>query len=76
MAAHYEPPHQDLRCFQIQLFSSLALKVVIKSIQANMSVPAHNGLVCATEKDTYYATGCNSYTCITVCPSVRDLSLV
>ena len=24
--AHYEPPHQDLRCLQIQLFSSLALK--------------------------------------------------
>ena len=24
--AHYEPPHQDLRCLQIQLFSSLVLK--------------------------------------------------
>ena len=24
--AHYEPPHQDLRCLQIQLFSSLILK--------------------------------------------------
>ena len=24
--AHYEPPHQDLRCLQIQLFSSLYLK--------------------------------------------------
>ena len=23
--AHYEPPHQDLRCLQIQLFPSLAL---------------------------------------------------
>ena len=23
---HHEPPHQDLRCFQIQLFSSLVLK--------------------------------------------------
>ena len=25
--AHNEPPHQDLRCLQIQLFSSLVLKV-------------------------------------------------
>ena len=24
--AHYEPPHLDLRCLQIQLFSSLVLK--------------------------------------------------
>ena len=24
--AHYEPPHQDLRCLQIQLFASLVLK--------------------------------------------------
>ena len=24
--AHYEPPHQDLRCLQIQLFSSLVCK--------------------------------------------------
>ena len=24
--AHYEPPHQNLRCLQIQLFSSLVLK--------------------------------------------------
>ena len=24
--AHDEPPHQDLRCLQIQLFSSLVLK--------------------------------------------------
>ena len=23
---HFEPPHQDLRCLQIQLFSSLVLK--------------------------------------------------
>ena len=27
-AAHNEPPHQDLRCLLIQLFSSLALKVL------------------------------------------------
>ena len=24
--AHYEPPHQDLRCLLIQLFTSLVLK--------------------------------------------------
>ena len=24
--AHYEPPHQDLHCLQIQLFSSLVIK--------------------------------------------------
>ena len=24
--AHFEPPHQDLRCLRIQLFSSLVLK--------------------------------------------------
>ena len=24
--AHHEPPHQELRCLQIQLFSSLAVK--------------------------------------------------
>ena len=27
--AHYEPPHQDLRCLQSQLFSSLVLKELI-----------------------------------------------
>ena len=25
--AHHEPPHQDLCCLQIQLFSSLVVKV-------------------------------------------------
>ena len=24
--AHFEPPHQDIRCLQIQLFASLELK--------------------------------------------------
>ena len=24
--AHYEPPHQDLRCLQVQLFFSLVFK--------------------------------------------------
>ena len=24
--AHYEPPHQDLRCLQVLLFSSLVVK--------------------------------------------------
>ena len=27
--AHYEPPHQDLRCLQIQLFASLVVKELI-----------------------------------------------
>ena len=27
--SHNEPPHHDLRCLQIQLFSSLVVKVVI-----------------------------------------------
>ena len=27
--AHDEPPHQDLHCLQIQLFSSLVVKEVI-----------------------------------------------
>ena len=26
--AHHEPPHQDLSCLQIQLFSSLVVKAV------------------------------------------------
>ena len=26
---HYEPPHQDLRCLQIQLYASLVLKELI-----------------------------------------------
>ena len=30
--AHYEPPHQDLRCFQIQLFSSLVFKELILKV--------------------------------------------
>ena len=30
--AHNEPPHQDLRCLQIQLFSNLVLKESTKSL--------------------------------------------
>ena len=29
--AHFEPPHQDQRCVQIQLFLSLALNVLMRS---------------------------------------------
>ena len=29
IVAHYEPPHQDLRCLQTQLLSSLVLKELI-----------------------------------------------
>ena len=28
--AHYEPPHQDLRCLKIQLFSPLVVKELIE----------------------------------------------
>ena len=31
--AHYEPPHQDLRCLQSQLFSSLVLKELVPEEQ-------------------------------------------
>ena len=31
--AHKEPPHQDVRCLQIPLFSSLVLKELIPSVQ-------------------------------------------
>ena len=30
--AHYEPPHQDLRCLQIQLFSSLVVKELTRKV--------------------------------------------
>ena len=36
-AAHYGPPYQDLHCLQIQLFSSLVVKELIKMV--------HHGLV-------------------------------
>ena len=29
--AHYEPPHQNLRCLQLQLFSSLVGKELINA---------------------------------------------
>ena len=35
--AHYEPPHQDLHCLQIQLFASLVLK--------ELNVRTHNDLL-------------------------------
>ena len=31
--AHCEPPHQDLRCLQIQLFSSLVIKELLSEIE-------------------------------------------
>ena len=30
--AHYEPPHQDLHCLQIELFLSLVLKELTKKL--------------------------------------------
>ena len=34
--AHYEPPHQDLRCLQIQLFSSLVVKELKPRVVYNL----------------------------------------
>ena len=34
--AHNEPPHQDLRCMQIQLFSSLVVKELNHGLSACM----------------------------------------
>ena len=33
--AHYEPPHQDLHCLQIQLFSSVVLKELPSKMKRN-----------------------------------------
>ena len=38
--AHYEPPHQDLRCLQIQLFPSLVLKE-LNSVWRSKPVDRH-----------------------------------
>ena len=35
--AHYEPPHQDLRCLQIQLLSSLVVKELTHGILVDSS---------------------------------------
>ena len=37
--AHHEPPHQDPRCLQIHLYSSLVLKEVIKACLLAMASP-------------------------------------
>ena len=37
--AHYEPLHQDLRCLQIKLFSSLVLKELTKKQDVNFRKP-------------------------------------
>ena len=56
--AHYEPPHQDLRCFQIQLFLSLALKVLMRlydivlSRIGDMVIYSAKSLI--TQTDTQY----------------------
>ena len=39
--AHYEPPHQDLPCLQIQLFSSLALKELMNHKQHCFNAQTH-----------------------------------
>ena len=38
MVAHHEPPHQDLRCLQIQLFSSLVLKEKISKFKPSSQI--------------------------------------
>ena len=35
--AHHEPPHQDLRCLQIQLFSSLVVKELKLNLCSDLS---------------------------------------
>ena len=50
--AHYEPPHQDLRCLQIQLFSSLVFhELTLKArkqdtVNAEFAHNAHLDLHC------------------------------
>ena len=36
--AHHEPTHQDLRCLQIQLFSSLVLKEKISKFKPSSQI--------------------------------------
>ena len=49
--AHYEPPHQDLRCLQIQLFSSLVVKELRNIISdlgmARGCIVRQSGRVCS-----------------------------
>ena len=40
--AHYEPPHQDLRCLQIQLFTSLVLKELFKMNPTEKVIPVYS----------------------------------
>ena len=49
--AHYEPPHQDLRCLQIQLFSSLVVKELNNDIDifATKQVAQNCILPCSTK---------------------------
>ena len=45
---HYEPHHQDLRCLQIQLFSSMVLRV--KGLASQMSLMSYIMLVRSAEE--------------------------
>ena len=36
--AHYEPPHQDLRCLEIRLFSSLVVKELKTYLQQTVKI--------------------------------------
>ena len=50
--AHYEPPHLDLRCLQIQLFPSLVLKELTCNIHINILANAASALAFAGNSAT------------------------
>ena len=56
--AHYEPPHKDLHCLQIYLFSSLALKEF--GIDGNLLKPVLQGLLLATSL-CYTSSNCRIF---------------
>ena len=43
--AHNEPPHQDLHCLLVQLFSSMALKVLIKKFEFPLGIKAEDSSI-------------------------------
>ena len=70
--AHYESPHQDLRCLQIQLFSSLVLKELNKqkrtgilcfthSVSASVTVQKSPDQIKYSSNYLYYRTTCHEH---------------
>ena len=43
--AHFEPPHQNLRCWQILLFSSLVLKELTTTCHPVITEALYNALL-------------------------------